>query len=148
MKSPVIFSFGLLSGLTVAAALIFIWNTEKMTKVHTLKQPLLVSSEDSGKGLHMLPIGTTLYFDKGFPEGFTRYKVYVNVDRMPLPLRELSDPSEIDPVEARAFDKQTLIQALRGHPLTRQELATLLESPHLTREEVKEVFADYLGNTK
>jgi hypothetical protein len=46
----------------------------------------------------MLPIGTTLYFDKSFPEGFTRYKVYVNIDRMPLALRELSDPSEIDPL--------------------------------------------------
>lgn len=53
----------------------------------------------------MLPVGTTLYFDRSFPEGFTRYKVYVNIDRMPLTLRKLPDSNEIEPIEARAFYK-------------------------------------------
>ena len=76
-----------------------------MTKVHVTKQPMLVSSNTASTVMHLLPAGTTLYFDKSYPEGFTRYKVYVNVDRMPLALRELADPNEIDPLEARAFDK-------------------------------------------
>jgi len=146
MKSSIIFALGLLSGLVVSGASIFVWSTEKMTKVHTLKQPLLVSSNEPGKELHMLPAGTTLYFDKSFPEGFTRYKVYVNIDRMPLLLRDLTDPTEIDPLEARAFDKEALSRVLQGYPFTRQELASILQSPHLTKEEVKEVINHYLEN--
>jgi hypothetical protein len=96
----------------------------------------------------MLPVGTTLYFDKSFPEGFTRYKVYVNVDRMPLALRDLPDPSEINPLEARAFDRQALSQALRDYPLSRQELEAVLQSPHLTKEEIREVFNRYLEEGK
>lgn len=106
-KIEVVVITGLLSiGVALALAPTYIWNAEKMTKVHTLTQPLLVSSDSAGKALHMLPVGTTLYLDKSFPEGFTRYKVYVNVDRMPLALRDLPDPNEINPLEARAFDRQ------------------------------------------
>ena len=144
MKRTAMFSLGLLTGFLVFAILLFIWNTQKMTKVHTLKQPLLVSSNTTGKVLHLLPSGTTLYFDKSFPEGFTRYKIYVNVDRMPLLLHELTDPSEIDPLEARAFDGPTLAQALRDYPLTREELAAILQSPQLTKQDVQEVLNEYL----
>ena len=64
----------------------------------------IISSNQSDRALHTLPPGTALYFDKGFPEGFSRYKVYVNVDRMPLALRDLPDRNEIDPLDARPFD--------------------------------------------
>ena len=111
------FSLGLTSGLVLFAISLYIWESQKMTKVHTLKQPLIVSSTAAGKVLTLLPVGATLYLDRSFPEGFTQYKVYINVDRMPLSLRELADPNEIDPLEARAFDKFTLAQALRDYPL-------------------------------
>jgi hypothetical protein len=63
-------------------------------------------------------------------------------------LRDLPDPNEIDPLEARAFDRQTLSQALRDYPLTRQELEAILQSPYLTKEEIKEVFNRYLEEGK
>ena len=148
MRRTAIFTLGLVSGLALSVASIFLWNTEKMTKVHILKQPMLVSSNTAGKVLHLLPAGTTLYLDKSYPEGFTRYKVYINVDRMPLTLRELADPNEVDPLEARAFDKPALIQALRDYPITRQELAEILHSPQLTKQEVQEVLEDYLDENK
>ena len=148
MKRVTIFILGLLSGIAVFAILMFIWNAQKMTKVHTLKQPLIVSSNSAGKVLHLLPAGATLYFDKSFPEGFTRYKIYVNVDRMPLPLRELTDPTEIDPLEARAFDKFALAQALNNYPLTREELGAILQSPQLTKQDVQEVLKEYLEKSK
>lgn len=75
----------------------------KSIKVHTLKAPLVLVSDQPANTVHLLPIGTTLYYEKSFPEGFTRYKIYVNVDRMPLDLRYLSDPTEINPLEARAL---------------------------------------------
>ena len=111
MNRTVNFFLGIVCGVIALSISLYIWNTHKMTKVHTLKQPLILSSNTPGKVLHLLPVGTTLYLDRSFPEGFTRYKIYVNVDRMPLALRELVDPSEIDPLEARAFDKPTLAQA-------------------------------------
>ncbi|MFC5476639.1 hypothetical protein [Massilia suwonensis] len=139
---------GFLSALVIVAASMLIWKGQRLVKVHTLTQPLIISSDRSDKVLHTLPPGTTLYFEESFPEGFTRYKVYVNVDRMPLTLRDLTDPTEIDPLEARAFDKEALNRALREYPLTRKELAAVLQSPHLTKEEIKEVFLQYLENTK
>ena len=144
MTQTAIFGLGLLSGVVASILSTFLWNSEKTAKVHVLQQPMLVSSNGAGKVLHVLPIGTTLYLDKSYPEGFTRYKVYVNVDRMPLGLRELPDANEIDPLEARPFDKPALVQALREYPLTRQELAAILQSPHLTKPEIQEVFDEYL----
>jgi hypothetical protein len=138
------FLLGFVCGLAAFSISLYIWNNHKMTKVHTLKQPLILSSNTPGKVLHILPVGATLYLDKSFPEGFTRYKIYINIDRMPLALRELADPSEIDPLEARAFDKPTLSQALRDYPLTREELAAILQSPQLTKQDVQEVLKEYL----
>jgi hypothetical protein len=148
MNRIINFLLGIVCGLAVCSISLYIWSTHKMTKVHTLKQPLILSSNAPGKVLHLLPVGATLYLDKSFPEGFTRYKIYVNVDRMPLALRELVDPSEIDPLEARAFDKQALAQALREYPLTRDELAAILQSPQLTKQDVQEVLAEYLEKNK
>jgi hypothetical protein len=148
MKRATIFILGFTSGLVLFAILLYIWNSQKMTKVHILKQPMIVSSAAAGKTLSLLPVGTALYLDKSFPEGFTRYKVFINVDRMPLSLRELTDPNEIDPLEARAFDKPALAQALRDYPLTRGQLAAILQSPQLTRQEVQEVLNDYLERKK
>lgn len=113
-------------------------------KTHTLKEPLILSSRSSGGVSHLLPIGTTLYLNKSFPEGFTQYRIYVNVDRMPLALQDLADPSEIDPLEARAFDKPALARALRDYPLTRDELAAILQSPQLTKQDIQEVLKEYL----
>lgn len=144
MKRTRTFSLGFISGIAAFAVSIYMWNSHKMTKVHTLKQPLILSSNVTGKVLHLLPTGSTLYFDKSFPEGFTRYKIYVNIDRTPLTLRELADPNEIDPLDARPFDKAALAEALRAYPLTKEELATILQSPQLTKEEIKEVFTKYL----
>lgn len=143
-----VFTLGLLSGVAISVAAILVWNSTKTTRVHTLGQPMLVSSNTAGKVLHMLPVGTTLYFDKSYPEGFTRYKVYINVDRMPLSLRELADPNEIDPLDARAFDKPAVAEALRDHPVSRGELASILQSPLLTKQKIREVFREYLEENK
>lgn len=141
-----------ITGMVITSLIVLIlftyWNGFRMIKVHTLKAPLLLASTEPSKNLHLLPAGTTLYFDRSFPEGFTRYKVYINIDRMPLPLRDLSDPTEINPIQARPLDKSELAKALRDYPLTRQELEAILLSGHLTRDEVKEVLEDYLANTQ
>lgn len=97
---------GFLSALAVSAGVVLTGEGKRIVKVHTLTQPLIILISEVSASLHHLPAGATLYFDKSFPEGFTRYKVYVNVDRLPLTLRELSNATEIDPLEARAFVSQ------------------------------------------
>jgi hypothetical protein len=103
-----IFFSGMIFGIVLVAALCRLYSRTKVTKVHTLKAPLILLSNEHSKDVHLLPAGTTLYFDQSFPEGFTRYKVYINIDRMPLPLRDLADPTEVDPIEARSLSKSEL----------------------------------------
>ena len=90
-----------------------------MTKIHTLAAPLIVATQDSSsKNLHLLPKGSTLYFDKSYPEGFSRYKLYINVARIPLQLEALADPTEIRPVDAYASSPADLRKLLEDYPLT------------------------------
>ena len=114
-----------------------------MTKIHTLTAPLLVAAQDSSKNLHLLPRGATLYFDKAFPEGFTSYKIYVNVDRMPLPLEQLADPTEIRPIEAFAPSAEDLRRLLRDYPLTRDDLVSILKSTKMEKQEIRSILAEY-----
>jgi hypothetical protein len=139
---------GALAGFLLAVVLLTLGIQEKKPRVHTLKTPLILLSNVPSTNLHLLPIGTTLYFDQSFPEGFTRYKIYMNIDRMPLALRDLADASEVDPIEARALTQFDLAKAVRDYPLTRQELEAILHSKHLPRQEIVEVFSTYLKNTK
>jgi hypothetical protein len=91
--------------LPIVAASLLIWEGTRITKVHTLTRPMIICSDEADKTVQTLPPGTMLYFEKSFPEGFSRYNIYINVDRMPLALRELPDPHEINPLNARLIDK-------------------------------------------
>lgn len=115
-----------------------------MTKVHKLESPLLLSSDSPSKNMHMLPKGTVLYFDQSYPEGFTRYKVYINIDRMPLALAELSDPTSIEPIDANVPEKEDLKKLLKDYPLTKADLNAMLKSTTMSKEEIKEVLTDFL----
>ena len=110
-----------------------------MTKIHKLEYPLIISSEAASKNVHMLPKGTVLYFDKSYPEGFTRYKVYINIDRMPLKLDDLSDSTEINPIDAFAPSKEDLLKIIRDYPLTKSDLESILNSKRISKDEIKEI---------
>jgi hypothetical protein len=114
-----------------------------MTKVHVLKSPMLLASPKTSKAQHLLPAGTTLYFDKSFPEGFTRYKVYVNVDRFPLTLTDQADPNSIDPIEAAPIDVNDLRKLLNDYPLGLDDLAAILKSSKLGKEDIRKVLEEY-----
>ena len=135
---------GIIICALVGTIAFFFWSHHKMPKVHKLESPLLLASEDQSNSLHILPKGTTLYFDQAYPEGFTRYKVYINIDRMPLKLEELSDPTLIVPLDAYAPDKEDLKKLLRDYPLTKNDLESILKSGKISKEEIKEVLTDFL----
>ena len=140
MKSKILF---FLAG-TFTASLFFyghlVWKSN-MTKIHRLTTPLQLSTEQASNG--MLPVGTTLYYDTSFPEGFSRYKIYVNIDRMPLELETLRDPTIIDPVDATAFSKGALLKLLRNHPLSKDDLRAIINSGYLSKDEIKEVLSEF-----
>ncbi len=117
-----------------------------MVKVHILEFPLLLSSRVDASTSSLLPAGTVMYYEKSLPEGFSRYRVYINTEKTlnDLPLQILEDPTMIDPIWADAVQKEYLSKLIVGYPITKSELQKILKSPHLTKDEVREVLNDYL----
>lgn len=134
-------------GGATAASLLFcgylVWKPASV-KIHRLAAPLQLGTNEASNGL--LPVGTTLYYDTSFPEGFSRYKIYVNINRMSLELETLRDPTMIDPVDAIAFSQGALLKLLRNHPLTRKDLDTILSTGYLTKDEIKEVLSEFVAS--
>ncbi|MFT3721156.1 hypothetical protein [Pseudorhodoferax sp.] len=143
MKYKIYIAMGSMAFFMAGFAAAELWKFPRTTRIHVLQTPLLLASPDASAGLHMLPKGTTLYFDKAYPEGFTRYRIYVNVDRMPLALEELADSTEIIPVEAYPPDREDLRRLLAGYPLTRDELAAILKSNRFERQEIRSLLQEY-----
>lgn len=71
----------LVLGVTLSG--IYNYVEAKIPRVHILEYPLLLAGAKENAPLKLLPAGTTLNLDKTYPEGFTRYIVYVNVDICP-----------------------------------------------------------------
>jgi hypothetical protein len=78
-----------------------------------LKEPLLLESEGKAQDFHVLPAGTALYKDYDAPEGFTRYRIYLNIKA------EFA-------AEEIVSDKPNLIDPIWGHPVRRDDLPFLL----------------------
>jgi hypothetical protein len=116
---------------------------QKMTKVHTLEFPMLLGGPGGNGPYQLLPKGTTLYYDQSYPEGFTRYMIYVNIDRYPLSLTELSDPYSIDPLSAYAMNKGDMKRLLDRNPITKDDLTAILKSSQLTKQDIRELLVEY-----
>lgn len=142
MRRGALFVLGADCGALLVSLAWLFYPLYKTTKVHMLDAPMVLSADNMSAHLHLLPKGTTLYFDQGFAEGFQRYRVYVNIDRMPLALKQLDDPTMIAPLQARAADPAELSGAPRKPVLSKQELAAILASGSMTRAEIKAVFDD------
>ncbi|NHZ90036.1 hypothetical protein F2P45_13575 [Massilia sp. CCM 8733] len=140
------FTLGAAAGALMLAAAWFFRNAHQAVHVHVLDAPMLLAADGMDKNLHLLPKGTTLYYDQGFPEGVERYRVYVNLDHNILKLKQLDDPTRITPIRAQAIEAHELKRALRDYPLTKSELQAILKSDRMTRDEIKAVFDEFLRN--
>ena len=114
-----------------------------MTRVHELQYPLMLQGSEGSAANYLLPKGSMLYYDKAFPEGFVRYRIYVNVDGVKLDSRELPDPTLISPLTAYPVGKAELLQLLRDHPLSKADLAAILKSGQLTKAEIQSVLEEF-----
>ncbi|HEX8615124.1 MAG TPA: hypothetical protein VF800_27895 [Telluria sp.] len=148
MKGIVTFGLGAVAGVLLLSLAWLFHPLYKTTKVYVLDAPMVLSADQMDDRLHLLPKGTTLYFDQGFAEGFSRYKVYVNIDRTPLVLKELDDPTMIAPIQASLIDADELERESGKRPLTKQALRAMLASGGMAREEIEAVFDEFLHKRK
>lgn len=112
-------------------------------RIHVLTQPLMLEGSTDAGHNYLLPAGTTLYYDQAFPEGFIRYRIYLNVEGVNLPSEILADPTEIRPISAYPVDKSSLIKLLKEYPVTKSELASILKSGELSKQDIREVLIQF-----
>ncbi|WP_426200988.1 hypothetical protein [Pseudomonas sp. TWP3-1] len=60
--------------LTVVALKVFGQRTDMLKTT----EPLVIEANNDDDNVYVLPRGTTLYYEKSYPEGFSRYRVYFN----------------------------------------------------------------------
>lgn len=115
----------------------------KISYVHTLEYPLVLDGSSVPGQNYLLPAGTTLYYDRAFPEGLVRYRVYINVEGVKLEGSELADPTEVSPTSAYPVGKTELLKLLREYPLTKNELGSILKSGYLSKDDIKEMLVEF-----
>lgn len=130
-------------GIAAGAVTTHFLEKPNMPRVVQLDQPLLLAGGSADGPLSLLPKGTTLYFDQAFPEGFVRYKVYVNIEGIKLDSKEVGDNYGINPLTAFPADKDTLRNLLLDYPITKDDLASILKSGLISKEDIRTLLAEY-----
>lgn len=142
-----------LLGLAVAGAFAVGATTQKSgvlnmsnTEYLKLSEPLLLSAEDEATYFHMLPVGTPMYKDYSFPEGHTRYVVYINVKDQFLAEKVVSDKINlIDPIWGETVKKDDLKQLVGETPISKDDLVRILKARKITREELAQLVREWEG---
>lgn len=135
--------FSAILGAIVGASVVHKLEQQETPKVHKLQHPLMLTGGSSDSPAAILPRGTSLYFDRAFPEGFVRYKVYINVEGTKLEAREATEKFWLDPLTATPFDKESLHSLLARFPLGKEDLSAALASGQLTKEEIRDLLRAY-----
>ncbi|MCO5414928.1 hypothetical protein [Ralstonia mojiangensis] len=133
----------LLLGILIGGIGLHLLEENKMPRVHKLQFPLALSGGSQSGPISILPKGTSLYYDQAFPEGFVRYKVYVNIEGIKLDSQEVTEKFWIDPLTAFPFDKDSLQKLLRDYPLTKEDLASILRSGHISKQEIRDLLTEF-----
>jgi hypothetical protein len=114
------------------------------TRIHVLRHPLRIASAARDEW-YLLPAGTTLYYDDSMPEGFDRYRIYLNVEGGDLDLSQVSDRYYIAPLSAYPIEGEDILRLIRSYPVNKEDLIGLLKAKPLTAEDAREII-DFLQN--
>lgn len=115
----------------------------KLPKIHKLSSPLQFGGGDGS--IHLLPAGTSMYLDQTFPEGFSRYIVYFNVEGVKLESKETTEKFWIDPLTAYPIDKDSLGQLLDSEQVNKDQLRVILKHGTLSKQDIRELLEEF-GN--
>lgn len=138
-----------LSLLSVVVAIVsaiatgFFLEGRHVVKAINLEFPLLLEGSSAPGQTYLLPKGTTLYYEQAFPEGFVRYRMYVNIEGVKLEPHQLADRTAISPVTAYPVGKAELRKLLSEYPLSKEDLQAILKSSVMTKEEIRSVLDEY-----
>lgn len=112
-------------------------------RVHKLEFPMMLAGATSDRLPTILPKGTSLYYDQAFPEGFVRYKVYINVEGVNLASHPVTEKFSLDPLTAFPLDMPNLRKLLADYPYTREDLSAILRSAQLSKQEISDLLKDH-----
>ncbi len=115
-------------------------NDMKMIKT---KEPLLIEGPNGDDNFYVLPLGTTLYHDKSFPEGHDRYVLYLNhkgvIAHEEVPMKPEYGGSFIDPLWLVNVDADTLIEIFKRFPLSKKDIAAAIKANELTKDDLADI---------
>ena len=144
MRAGLTFAVGAIIAATIASAVTYrLVRGSSMPLVHKLEVPLMFNGAGSANHQYLLPEGTTLYYDQSFPEGFTRFKVYFNVEGVKLESHDSTEKFWIDPLTAFPVDQQQLRKLLKDYPISKAELSLILKSSNISKEEIRQLLTEY-----
>jgi hypothetical protein len=114
------------------------------TKYLKLQEPLLIESEGKARDFHVLPIGTALYKDYDAPEGFTRYRIYINIKTEFAAEEIVSDkPNLIDPIWGHPVRRDDLPYLLANTPVSKDDLVRILKARKMSREDLAQIVREW-----
>jgi len=150
MKVSRCVGFALVLALTFGAGMIFQTfglPAMKKTTYLELQEPLLLEVLEPGaqqQDFHMLPAGSALYPDYTFPEGHTRYIVYINIKAQIAAREIVSDkPNFIAPLWAEPVATRDLPALMANTPVSKKDLVRILKARAVTREDLAQIVREW-----
>ncbi|AJO78124.1 MULTISPECIES: hypothetical protein [Pseudomonas] len=144
-RSALAWLVGLLLANTVLLAVLLFNNASKgydMKMIKT-KEPLLIESPTGDDNYYVLPVGTTLYREKSFPEGHDRYVVYLNhkgnIAHEEVPMKPEYGGQLIDPLWVSNVDADTLKVLFNRFPLSKDDVVAAIKSNEITRDDLADI---------
>ncbi|WP_367253589.1 hypothetical protein [Pseudomonas sp. stari2] len=129
----------------VFLAFLILGNSAKGRDLEMVKtqEPLLIEGQGGDDNYYVLPMGTTLYHDKSFPEGHDRYVVYLNhkgaIAHEETPMKPEYGGSFIDPLWLANIDADTLKDIFKRFPLSRKDIFAALKANEITKDDLADI---------
>ncbi|MDN3220988.1 hypothetical protein [Pseudomonas nunensis] len=112
-------------------------------KMIKTKEPLLLEGPNGDEHDYVLPVGTTLYHDKSYPEGFDRYLVYLNhkgvIAHEEVPMKPEYGGALIDPLWLSNIDADTLKDLFKRFPLSKEDVAAAIKANEITKDDLADI---------
>lgn len=105
-------------------------------QIYVMKEPLIAFSNEPFRSIGVLPAGTTLHYEQTFPEGFDRYRVFVNIEGSQFPLHDVPREDLVDPLTSFAAEEAQAIISI-------ERLKELLTSLGVTKADLEALLANY-----